>query len=76
MSGMKCKTCGGEMIRKNRLRLFIVGVLMVASIAITAFVPYFWAPGVILVLTGVYFLTWATLGKGYWCRTCKKFSVV
>jgi hypothetical protein len=63
------------MIRKNRLRLFAVGVVMVASVALAAFIPYFWAPGIILVLTGVYLMIWATLGKGYWCRTCKQIRV-
>jgi hypothetical protein len=63
------------MIRKNRLRLFVVGVLMVASSALVAFVPYFWAPGAILVLTGGYLMIWAAIGKGSWCRTCKKFRV-
>jgi hypothetical protein len=72
----KCATCGGEMIQKNRPRLFVAGVLMLASIALTPFVPYFWAPGVLLALTGAYLLSWATLGKGAWCRACKKFSVL
>jgi hypothetical protein len=39
------------------------------------FFPFFWAPGVILLLTGIYLIVWATLGKGYWCRNCKKFSL-
>jgi hypothetical protein len=63
------------MIRKNRLRLFVVGAVMVASLSLAAYVPYFWAPGIVLALAGVYLLTWATLGKGSWCRTCKKFSL-
>jgi hypothetical protein len=62
------------MVQKSRFRLFIVGVLMVASLAIAVFVPLFWAPGIILLLTGCYLIVWATLGKGCWCRTCKKFG--
>jgi hypothetical protein len=62
------------MVQRSRLRLFIVGVLMVASLAIAAFVPLFWAPGIILLLTGCYLIVWATFGKGSWCRTCKKFG--
>ena len=73
---VKCKTCNGEMIQKSRFRLFIVGVLMVASLAIAVFVPLFWAPGIILLLTGCYLIIWATLGKGRWCRTCKKFGML
>jgi hypothetical protein len=64
------------MVQKSRLRLFIVGVVMVASLAIARFVPLFWAPGIILLLTGCYLIVWATLGKGCWCRTCKKFGTV
>jgi hypothetical protein len=63
------------MVRKNRLRLFAVGVLMVTSVVLAAFIPYFWAPGIILGLTGLYLVIWATLGRGYWCRTCKKIGV-
>ena len=71
---MKCKNCRGEMIQKSRGRLFIIGVLMCASIAIAFFRPLFWAPGIILLLTGIYIIVWATLGKGCWCRNCKRFG--
>jgi len=73
MQVIKCKTCGGEIIQKNRWRLFIVGALMSASLAIAAFVRLFWIPGLILLVTGSYLMVWATLGKGCWCRACKKF---
>lgn len=63
------------MIQKRRGRLFIVGVLMCASIGISIFVPVFWGPGILLLLTGLYLLVWATLGKGCWCRKCKRFSI-
>ena len=71
----KCKTCGGVMIQKNRSRLFIIGALMIASLGITGLVRLFWIPGIVLLLTGSYLIIWATLGKGCWCRTCKKFDV-
>jgi hypothetical protein len=74
MQVRKCKTCDEEMIQKNRWRLFIVGVLMVTSLTIAAYVPLFWAPGIVLLLTGCYLIIWATLGKGYWCRACKRFG--
>ena len=70
-----CPTCGGEMIQKSKTRLIVVGLCMVASVAIAFFFPLFWASGIILVLTGVYLLVWATLGKARWCRNCKKFSL-
>jgi hypothetical protein len=71
-----CPACGGEMIQKSKARLIIVGLCMVASVALALFVPLFWAPGIILALTGVYLLVWATLGKARWCRNCKKISVL
>lgn len=73
---MKCKICAGEMIQKSRGRLFSVGVLMSASIAIAFFRPIFWGPGIILLLTGLYLIVWATLCKGCWCRNCKRFSIL
>jgi hypothetical protein len=72
---MKCLACGGEMIQKDRGRLFIVGVLMCASLAVAFVRPFFWLPGIILLLTGLYLIVWATLGKGGWCRNCKRFNI-
>jgi hypothetical protein len=63
------------MVHKSPLRLLLVGLVMVASPAAAAFVPYLWAPAIILVLTGCYLITWSTLGRGYWCRECKKFGL-
>jgi hypothetical protein len=71
----KCKTCGGEMVQKSRLRLIVVGLLMLLSPAIAFRFALFWAPGIILFLTGIYLLAWATLGNACWCRNCKKFSL-
>ena len=70
-----CPACGSEMIQKSKLRLIVVGPCLIASIAIAFFVPLFCAPGIILALTGVYLVVWATLGKARWCRNCKKFSL-
>ena len=63
-------------LRKSPQRLLLVGLLMVASPAVAAVVPSLWAPAIILVLTGLYLMIWATLGRGYWCRECKKFSLL
>ena len=71
---MKCKICGSEMIQKSRFRLGIVGVFMTATIAIPFYYPLFWLPALVMFLAGAYLLVWATLGRGGWCRTCKKFS--
>ena len=35
-----------------------------------------WAPAILLGLTGVYLLAWATVGRGRWCRACKRFDRV
>ena len=75
MAFMNCKTCGGAMIQKSRNRLLTVGALMIASIAIAFYLPWFWAPGIILLLTGAYLILWATLGRACWCRNCKKFGL-
>jgi hypothetical protein len=71
---MTCKACGGEMIQKSRVRLVVVGVLMLASSALALVIPHFWVPAIILALTGAYLLCWAAMGRGGWCRNCKKFS--
>jgi hypothetical protein len=73
MPGMNCKTCGGEMVQNSRSRLFLVGVVMIASVGIAAYGPFYAAPGVLLFFCGVYLVVWATLGKGRWCRACKRF---
>jgi hypothetical protein len=74
MTEVQCRTCGGEMVHKSRLLLFLVGLLLVALPAVTKVVPYLWAPAMIFALTGFYLMTWASLGRGYWCRSCKRFS--
>ncbi len=68
-----CPSCGGEMIQKSRARLSIVGLCMSASVAMAFVFPGFWVPGIILALTGIYLLVWATFGQARWCRTCKAF---
>jgi hypothetical protein len=49
---------------------------MFATIPLAFFIPFFWMVDIVLVLTGAYLLMWATLGRGYWYRNCKKFSSV
>jgi hypothetical protein len=63
------------MIQKSRLRLVAVGLLMMLCVAIAFRFFWFWVPGIILFLTGAYLVVWATLGRGEWCRNCKKFSL-
>jgi len=68
-----CPSCGGELIQKSKARLIIAGLAMIASVAIALVFPLFWAPGIILALTGIYLLVWATVGQARWCRNCKTF---
>jgi hypothetical protein len=75
MPDSTCSTCGGTMIQKSRLRLFLVGLLMIAALAIAAYLPWLWAPAIISALAGAYLIVWSTLGKGRWCRTCKRFGI-
>ena len=62
------------MIQKSRARLVLVGLFMTAAMFIPIYVNWFWAPGIVLALTGVYLIAWATVGQGRWCRNCKKFN--
>lgn len=63
------------MIQKNRVRLIAVGLVQMASISIAFRYSWFWIPGVILFLSGVYLIAWGAVGRGGWCRTCKNFSL-
>ncbi len=63
------------MIQKSRVGLFTIGLVQMASIAIAFRFAWFWAPGIILFLAGIYLIVWATLGRGTWCRSCKRFNL-
>jgi len=58
------------------VRLALVGVLMLAGVSIGFLSPLLWLPGVVLGLTGAYLVVWATVGRGRWCRGCKRFDGV
>lgn len=60
---------------KNRLLLFCVGMGMVACLCLAYWLLWFWAPGIVLTLTGFYLIVWATWAKGRWCRECKKLPL-
>lgn len=76
MTAINCKTCGQEMIQKSRLRLVVVGVVMIAMTGFPFYIPWLIGPGIISLLTGICLLIWATLGRGCWCRNCISFNVV
>ncbi len=63
------------MVQKNRPLLAVVGFTLLLSPALALIAAYFWLPTIILFLTGIYLLVWATRGQGRWCGNCKKFSL-
>jgi len=71
-----CPSCGNELLQKNRVLLFVVGLVAVGATAACFFLsPFFWIATSFLVLIGGFLIAWSTLGKGRWCRQCKKFPV-
>jgi hypothetical protein len=72
----QCKRCGGEVVKKSRLRLALVGASLLAAPGPAVLWPPWWVPGVVLGLAGVYLLAWAGAGRGLWCRGCKRFDGV
>lgn len=69
-----CPTCGGALIQKSILKLFLAAVVLMGTGAVVFFLNFrFWPLVVLPFITGVYLLAWGTLGKGYWCRQCKNF---
>jgi hypothetical protein len=72
---MKCPTCDGDLVRKNRAVLFIVGAAMMASLGASFFFLPLLLPAILSALTGIYLVHWSTVGRGFWCRTCKAYPV-
>jgi hypothetical protein len=70
-----CDRCGGEVVQKSRWRLFAVGAILCAAPVLALFFSYFWLPGIVCALIGLYLIVWATLGRGLWCRQCKTFRI-
>ena len=71
-----CQRCGGEVVRKSRSRLALVGGLLLAGLGLGFVWAPLWLPAVALGLTGAYLLAWASVGRGRWCRGCKRFEGV
>jgi putative effector of murein hydrolase LrgA (UPF0299 family) len=63
------------MIQKSRPQLLIVGICMIALFGLTVVVHTLRVPGIIVGLTGLFLIVWATVGKGRWCRQCKTFRM-
>jgi hypothetical protein len=77
-----CRRCGGQVVQKPPARLALVGAALLAAVVglRVVWAPVVWAPlwGPIVAigLTGVYLLAWAVVGRGRWCRGCKRFDGV
>jgi hypothetical protein len=76
MPMLPCRRCGGEVVQKSRARLALVGAGMAAALGLGLLGPPLWGPAAVLGLTGVYLLAWASVGRGRWCRGCKRFDGV
>jgi hypothetical protein len=72
----ECKRCGGEVVQKSRSRLSLLGILMLAALGLGMLWWPLWLPAAIIGLTGAYLLVWAVVGRGRWCRGCKRFDGV
>jgi hypothetical protein len=71
-----CRRCGGAVVQKQIARLTIVGIAMIVPLGLAVLWPILWIPAIIIALTGTYLLVWATVGRGRWCRGCKRFDGV
>jgi hypothetical protein len=72
-----CRQCGGEVVQKPCGRLVLVGVLLLAAaVGLRVLGPPLAVAAVVPGLTGAYLLAWASVGRGRWCRGCKRFRGV
>jgi hypothetical protein len=55
------------------MKLVGVGLVMLAAAAVLAFLRMIRIATGLLALVAAYLIAWSTLGKGLWCRLCKKF---
>lgn len=70
-----CPACGRELTQKSRPLLSLVGAAFLVAAIPLLFLNYVWIVGIITAGLGLYLLFWSILGKGKWCRHCKKFPV-
>ena len=69
-----CRRCGGEVVQKSRPRLAVVAAVLLVAALVGAVWPTVWAPALVSGLTGAYLLAWVAIGRGRWCRGCKRFD--
>ena len=75
--GERCPTCGGQLIHKDRTRLFLAAfAYLVVAVTLVLWLPAMRiaiAIAIISGLTAAYLFIWAWLGRALWCRQCKRF---
>jgi hypothetical protein len=71
-----CRRCGGAVVQKSRPRLIVVGGALLVAALVGVVWQILWAPALAAGLTGGYLLAWAAVGRGRWCRGCKRFDGV
>lgn len=70
-----CPGCGCEFTQKSLLKLSLTGIAFLAAAVFLLLVPFLWVASIPLAAVGIFLLIWSVLGKGKWCRRCKKFPV-
>jgi hypothetical protein len=71
--------CKGPLLQKSQTQLLLAAF----AFFVVAAGLVLWLPAVrlaivvaiILGLTAAYLFVWSWLGKGRWCRTCKRFPI-
>lgn len=76
MTVIKCTRCGGHMVQKSRRKLCAVVLLSLAWIPLAFAYPVLKVPGIGVLTVGFYCFMWVTIGKGLWCRNCKRFEQI
>ena len=71
-----CRRCGGEIVQKSRSRLALVGILMLLGLGLGFVWAPLWFPAAVLGMIGAYLPAWVSVGRGRWCRGCKRFDGV
>lgn len=70
---MNCPSCGAELHQRNRARLIATGLGFILAAFVLLFIVHLAVivlAGVVLAVIGAYFLKWALLMDGLWCRRC------
>ncbi len=77
MTPAKCPHCHGELVEKSRSGLlFVATVFLGGAIAVFLLYAIFWIAALLLLVIAIFLFAWSVLGKGRWCRSCRKFPML